>query len=143
VKTLDRIYHPWDKWECHRAGMHQSTPLKGMDKEECEELYRGFLADTLLFSQILRKVTTEWLYSCEHNLTNITLNRIAWLGQASVCYHIGVPSCFRGGFNKLSDVQQASANLTAVCSLNEWLRSNDYEQVTPETVLPNTKARRF
>lgn len=122
VNTSDenRIFHTFDKWECHKAGFYASTK-EGMTKKECEEFYAAFLSDSERFRSALDGVTTEWVNSCEHYLTNSAMNRIAWLGQAAVCYESGIPSCFCGGFNLLSEEQQLKANNDALDYLNLWL----------------------
>lgn len=99
VNTSDenRIFHTYDKWECYRAGFYATT-MDGMTKAQCEESYRVFLSDIPRFSRALEGVITEWEHSCEHYLTNAAMNRIAWLGQASACLDMGIPSTFRSGF---------------------------------------------
>ena len=132
VNTSDpkRIFHTWDKWECHRAGFYSNNPPEGMTKTQCEEEYRKFLADIPRFSDALEHVIKEWKHSCEHYLTNSAMNRIAWLGQASMCYATGIPAAFRSGFFLLSEKEQESANEAALLYLNKWLVANDREPVT-------------
>jgi len=36
-------------------------------------------------------VIKKWKFATEHNLTNKSINRIAWLGQAACCFRIGAP----------------------------------------------------
>lgn len=131
VNTSDpmRIFHTYDKWECHKAGFYASKK-DGFSKQQCEEFYAEFLSDLERFESALGKVITEWKNSCEHYLTNNSLNRIAWLGQASVCYESGIPSVFCGGFNLLSESQQLKANEMALKYLNKWLVTNGHEEAT-------------
>jgi len=124
-----RIFHTFDKWECYKAGFYESTK-DGMTHEECECAYADVLSNIELFNSILEKVTTEWKYSCEHYLTNRYMNRIAWLGQASVCYHTGVPSRYSPAWFRLTKEQQESANVVAHKWLNIWLEKNSIEQTT-------------
>jgi ParB-like chromosome segregation protein Spo0J len=130
----NRIFHTYDKWECHKAGLYATTK-EGMKGSECEEAYRDFLSDTQRFSEALEHVITEWKHSCEHYLTNSAMNRIAWLGQAAMCYATGVPAVFRGGFYLLSEEQQKVANETALIYLNKWLLANGREQVNMDQAL--------
>jgi hypothetical protein len=58
------------------------------------------------------------------------MNRIAWLGQAAMCYATGIPSKYRGGFNLLTERQQQKANEIALIYLNKWLKNNDRDEVT-------------
>lgn len=133
VNTSDegRIFHTHEKWECYKAGFYDTTK-DGMTKKQCEEAYRDFLADIELFADTLEHVISEWRHSCEHYLTNVAMNRIAWLGQAAACYALGIPSVFRGGFWLLSAEQQDAANATALTYLNKWLTANGREEITME-----------
>lgn len=123
-----RIFHTYDKWECHKAGFYKQS-VDGMTADDCRAAYRDFLADTERFRSAATAVTREWTYSCEHYLTNFAMNRIAWIGQAAMCYATGVPSKFCGGFNMLSEEQQQAANEVALDVLNDWLMSTGREPV--------------
>src|SRR5262249_48826102 len=92
-----------------------------MTAAEAVRAYGVFLADTPAFEAALVRVLAEWPNSCEHYLSNENMNRIAWLGQASACIALGLPSAFRSGFNTLSDEEKRLANETALAALNRWL----------------------
>lgn len=124
-----RIFHTHDKWECAKAGFYASVKA-GMSAEECEKAYASFLSDSKKFRKALKGVTSEWKNSCEHYLTNKAMNRIAWLGQASMCYATGIPSKFCSGFNLLSQRQQEEANEVALEALNNWLKKYNMEELT-------------
>jgi ParB-like chromosome segregation protein Spo0J len=142
VNTSDenRTFHTWDKWECYKAGFYNTTPPKGMGKEQCREAYRDFLGDLDRFQVGLKGVTDEWQNSCEHYLTNVAMNRIAWLGQAAMCYATGIPAEFRGGFSLLSDEQQSAANELALKYLNIWLERNGLDAVTMDEAQPSRQS---
>lgn len=127
----NRIFHTYDKWECHKAGFYKSKK-EGWTNEQCENEYIRILTDELLFRSALEKVTSEWVNSCEHYLTNKAMNRIAWLGQASVCYVSGVPSTYSGAWFKLTKEQQDKANEIALEFLNNWLSNNGRELLNIE-----------
>jgi hypothetical protein len=63
------------------------------------------------------------------------MNRIAWLGQAAVCYATGVPATFAGGFYLLNGEQQDKANNIALEYLNEWLIKNGLKQISLEDAI--------
>jgi ParB-like chromosome segregation protein Spo0J len=131
VNTSDpnRIFHTYDKWECHKAGFFD-TCKEGMTAEECEFEYARFLSNTDEFKNALENVITKWKHSCEHYLTNKAMNRIAWLGQAALCYAKGIPSKYRSGWSLLSENQQDEANHIAYKYLNKWLKNNNYDEIT-------------
>ena len=85
--------------------------------------------------KILSKIIAEWKYSCEHYLTNKAMNRIAWLGQAALCYSKGISAEFRGGFNLLTKTEQDTANEIALEYLNKWLSNNGYAAVNMEDAI--------
>lgn len=130
----DRIFHTFDKWECHKAGFYASKK-DGMTAEECEKAYADFLSDDVRFKEALDGVLAEWINSCEHYLTNRAMNRIAWLGQAAMCYATGVPSKFCSGFNLLTTEQQDKANSIALDALNYWMKKYGREELTIEEAL--------
>lgn len=125
----NRIFHTYDKWECFKAGFYESTHPT-MNHDECEAEFVRILSDSSLFDSILEKVTTEWKYSCEHYLTNKSMNRIAWLGQASVCYASGVPSRYSSAWFTIDEEKRNEANQVAFKWLNKWLKDNNLEDVT-------------
>lgn len=136
---MNRIYHTWDKWECYPAGFYESSK-KGMTKSECEEKYRDLLSDEKMFGDVLSAIIKEWKNSCEHYLSNPNMNRIAWLGQAALAYKYGIPACYRGGYNKLTDGEKVIADNIALKYLNKWLVAQGEEPLTQEEVKSKTKA---
>lgn len=138
VNTNDetRIFHTYESWECHKAGFYATTK-DGMNRQQCEEEYRKLLTDEDAFATALHGVILEWKHSCEHYLTNVAMNRIAWLGQASLCYAKGIPSCFRGGFSLLTEAQQEAANNLALVYLNRWLTANGRPEMTLAEAMSN------
>lgn len=137
-----RIFHSWDKWECYKAGFYAERP-EGITQDEGEELYRKFLADTDSFESSLKHIIEHWTYSCEHYLTNDRMNRIAWLGQASVAHAMGIPSCCRGGYHRLSDEQKKAADELALKYLNLWLSAHGKDPVSMEQAGGRTEAELY
>ena len=142
VKIEDgRILHTWDQWECYRAGFYETT--HALSKEQCEATYRDLLRDIPSFETALSRVISEWPNSCEHYLTNDRMNRIAWLGQASLCIAKGIPACFRNGFNLLTASEQTAANEAALKGLNRWLTSQGRVALTMDQVTSKTEANLY
>jgi hypothetical protein len=135
---VKRIYHTWDEWECYPAGFYEEHPPKPMKAREATWRYAIFLRDIPAFEAALERVLSEWKNSCEHYLSNVNMNRIAWLGQASACIALGLPSCFRAGFNLLTVEEQNQANATALKFLNRWLVEHGESEVTIETAKART-----
>lgn len=118
-----RIYHAWDKWEDHRHGFYGGMEYA---KDNTLQLYADMLRDLTKFEGALQVITTEWRYSCEHNLTNTTMNRIAYLGQAACALLYNVPSSVSmGGYNLLTSDEQKAADAMAEKYLNLWLERHE------------------
>lgn len=138
---MERVYHTWDKWECYPAGFYETKPpRKGMNIEECKALYAEFLRDTPRFAKALQYILAYWKNSCEHYLSNERMNRIAWLGQAAMCFETRVSKFFCGGYFQLSDDEQKQADLTALDALNQWLRGRGEAELTLEQAASKTQA---
>jgi ParB-like chromosome segregation protein Spo0J len=138
TKDENRIFHTHDKWVCFHAGLYATTK-PGMTREQCEEAYRDFLTDSNRFAEALEHIIAEWKHSCEHYLTNSAMNRIAYLGQAAMCYATGIPATFRSGFNLLTEEQQKQANQVALTYLNRWLEANGRNKVTMAEALSDNQ----
>lgn len=121
---LNRIYHPYWKWECYKAGFYASSCPGNIPKEHGILMYKSFLSNIPAFIKSLNRVISEWPNSCEQFFTNSNLNRIAWLGQASMCIETGIPSMCRSGFKLLSFEKQTLANRIAEITLINWIESN-------------------
>ncbi len=130
----DRIFHTFEKWECHKAGFYAGKK-DGMTAEQCEQAYCDFLSNDERFTEALQGVLDNWINSCEHYITNRAMNRIAWLGQAAMCYATGIPSKFCAGFNLLTPDQQDRANEVALVALNKWMLKYEREPITMDEAL--------
>lgn len=138
-----RIYHTWDKWECYRAGFYATKPPGKMTRDEAEERYRELLADIPEFRRVLARIVAEWTFSLEHYLTNDTMNRIAYMGQAALAYKFGIPSNCRGGYHRLTPEQQTAADLAALDAINEWMVGHGWDPYTLDTIKSRTEANLY
>lgn len=140
--SYDRIMHTFDKWECHKAGFFE-TKVKGMTKKEAEEEFADFIKSSHDFELALQGVITEWKHSCEHYLTNKASNRIAWIGQAAVCYGRRIPAKFRAGWFLLSEEEQHKANEIALKYINQWMEDNGRDLLTMEEASPSRQVELY
>lgn len=69
----------------------------------------------------MTRVCSEWVFSCEHNLTNSSMNKIAYIGQAACCLYAGVPSTITmEAWSLLDKSVQDKANEIAERVLKKW-----------------------
>jgi hypothetical protein len=86
---MERIYHRYELWECYKAGFFKN--ISGTQKDILSKKVLDLFNDNELTKDYMLKVINNWIYSSQHNLTNISLNRVAWLGQAACCVYAGIP----------------------------------------------------
>jgi len=86
---MDRIYHRYENWECFKNGFFKN--VSGAEKTNHVEKVKELFHDSKNTEVFMNKVLIEWPFSTEHNLSNNSLNRIAWLGQAACCLYAGIP----------------------------------------------------
>ena len=141
---MNRIYHTWDKWECYPAGFYENHPRDSLlTDDECRAQYSALLRDIPAFEAAMDRVLAEWPRSCEHYLTNENMNRLAWLGQASLCITRGIPAIYRGGFMALTHREQEAANLAALRYLNRWLIERGESELTLDDAKSKTEANLY
>lgn len=115
---MKSIWHPFHLWECYAAGMYNYS--EGPTLEDGKEMYRRFLSDAGLFEDAALRVVSDWPISCDHFLTKDAMNKIAWMGQASMCLHSGLSRKYRGGFHLLSASEKNKANAVAWMAIKQW-----------------------
>ena len=76
------------------------------------------------------KVIIEWRYSCEHNLTNDSLNQIAYIGQAACCLYYEIPNVITmEAWNMLTGEVQERSNKIAKQAIDKWNKQNKLIQL--------------
>ena len=125
---MKRIYHPYWLWEDYKAGFYENCSgelkkqliIKGIEMFNSEYLTR----------QNMFFVIENWKYSCEHNLTNESLNKIAYIGQSACCVYAKIPSTVTMEIWNLldKDVQERS-NKIAIEAINKWNENNKIIQL--------------
>lgn len=117
-----RVHHTWDKWEAFAAGFFDTAPSnRTLTEGQMKFMYADFLRDIPRFQKAMDGVFKDWPNSTEHNLSNPRMNRIAWLGQAAMCWDTGVPAAFCNGYSLMTKAEQQAADLAALAHLNKWL----------------------
>lgn len=117
--NIKRIYHHYEKWEDFKCGFYDN--VSGKNKDELIKKVIELFSNPELTETYMRKVINEWIYSCEHNLSNISLNRIAYLGQGACCLYAGIPSTITmEAWSKVNKSDRDKADEIAETILKEW-----------------------
>lgn len=125
---IKQIYHPYYLWEDYVNGMWKKA-IKEQEQELITKSYE-FMKNHKLFGKAMNNVINNWKYTCEHNLTDNSINHKAFLGQCAVCYELGSPEYItRICWSMLSDNEKDLANKEAKKNIKlfiEKLKNNKY-----------------
>jgi len=116
---MKQIYHKYELWEDY---------INGMWRKETKEYDRdmllpaiNFIGDHVKFGRAMIRVVNEWKISCEHNLSNLNVNRRAWIGQAACCLELGLPEYLvREAWKTLTYNQRSLADKRADIAIKTW-----------------------
>jgi hypothetical protein len=124
---MTRIFHPWDKWEDYKNNFYGG--VCEYDHDKSLSIYAALLKDIPRFEEALKIIISTWKYSCEHNLTNEAMNRIAYMGQAANALVNRAPSSVSmGGYNLLSKEEQIAADALAQKYINLWIETYEHSK---------------
>jgi len=96
------------------------------DRKRHLDLAIEFTGDHERYGLWMRKVIYQWPLTCEHNLTNKTINRKAWIGQAAAALAIQCPeNIVREAWGHLTEQQRVDANTQAEKAIAMWETMNE------------------
>lgn len=88
-----------------------------------------FTGNHKLYGKWMIEVVKNWKYSCEHNLSNTTQNRQAWIGHAACALAFQCPEdIVRQAWWLLTDKQRELANKEADKAIKYW-EKNIYAKI--------------
>lgn len=121
---MKRVYHNYTKWEDYHAGM-----WKQLSKTELElhlQTAIDFTGDHERYGAAMQRVIVEWPITCEHNLTDKSMNQRAFIGHAAVCLELGIPEYItRAAWHFLTKEQQDLANAQADRAIKDWINAQN------------------
>lgn len=117
--NIKRIYHPYWKWECYKNGMWRKE-TKEYELKNLDEIIK-FTSDHLLYGKAMLKAVDLWKYSCDNFLSNVSLNRKAYIGHAGCCIERLYPEYLvRMAWGELTESQRLLANKEAEKAIKIW-----------------------
>jgi len=121
---MKRVWHHYEKWEDFQNGMYNE------DKEGRQERVAKaieLLTNEDLCYEYMRRVTKEWRYATEQQLTNSRANPQSFLGQTACSLYAGVHEDeTREAWGRLNNEQRYVANSIADRVAKEW--KEEYEE---------------
>ena len=116
---MQKIWHPYWDWEDFKQGMWRR--LAKSEEKAAIALAVEFTGDADLYGSWMMCVVRDYPLACQHNLTDPSLNRQAWVGHAACCMAHGLPEYIvRKAWAMLSERQRIRANLKADEAVSEW-----------------------
>lgn len=108
-------------WEDWKAGMW------GASKDEESDLRKAveFTGDWARYGKAMREVVMAWPHTMRNSLTNLSINRRAFLGHCAVCYKLAIPEYItRMAWKMLTNEQRRRADMEAQNTIDEYTRKN-------------------
>ena len=108
---MKQVYHRYELWEDYQNGMYET---QWTNEGELVLKSKKLLSNPKEFCNIASEMIDNWKIAAENNLTNKSMNRRAWIGQAACCYNHGCPELLtRVAWKELTDEQRTDANIIA------------------------------
>jgi hypothetical protein len=124
---VKRVYHPFWLWE--DVGMWSQPSKAGRD--EFLSAAVEFTGNAERYGAAMLRVLDEFPIACEHNLTDMAMNRRAWIGHAAVFLVLCCPEWVtREAWGMLTDQQRIDAEAKADEAIKE------FELARANTALP-------
>lgn len=134
---MKKIWHHYEQWEEYHYGMWRRLPTD--HEEPYFRLAITFTGDAFLYGYYMNRVIDAWPMSCEQNLTDMSLNRRAWLGHAACCLAFRCPEYLvRQAWWELTEDQRREANRKADEAIALWESRHDTEIHMPGTGLSDS-----
>lgn len=116
-RLINKINHPYWLWEENKFNMWG----KVSDREVVLKKIIEFTGNHKLYGKYMLRVVQEWKYSCEHNLSDVSQNRQAWIGHAACALAFKCPEdIVRQAWHYLTDHQRELANKEADKAIQYW-----------------------
>lgn len=131
---MKQVYHSWEKWEDNRHGFYDSCSAeeRSVKLNKVVEMFNS----KELTDKFMQRIINEWKYACEHNLSNPSMNRVAWLGQSACCLYAQIPSTVTmEAWSLLTPEVQERSNAIAERKIKQWeAKQNSTTQLCIELI---------
>lgn len=119
---MKRIYYPYYEWEDYLNGMYDTQCELFDDKVNKAYL---ILKDSELFFNLAVEMTSSWVLSTAVNLSNVSCNRRAWIGQATCSFSDKCTELStRAAWAMLTEIEKYKANAKADIIIKSYEERN-------------------
>lgn len=139
MKIIDkdgRIFYHHDKWECWKNGLYYNAKANNENHIKKSVLVLSNQKLFFMWCNILKK---RWPVSFEVHISNKTINRQAWIGQAACCVsHTANQYQTISAWNELNQSEKDIANSIA----DFYIKNFEKENMNAENILGKRCTRR-
>jgi len=90
----------------------------------------SFTGNHFLYGAAMVKAVNNWYYSCEHFLSNLSINRKAYIGHCACCIEHSYPEYLvRKAWWMLSEQQRILADNEALKAISLWEQKKKSENI--------------
>lgn len=114
-RRLKQIFIPYWEWEDWINGMW----VRGNDEQLQPAI--DFTADWVVYGNAMGEVIQAWPRTMLNSMTNLSINRRAFLGHCAVTFKLGIPeSTTRKAWGLLTNEQRFNADEIAEKHIKHW-----------------------
>lgn len=116
---MERVYYHFKKWEDYKYGFYSNC--NGDERELKIQSVIELFTSKSLTECYMRKAIELWNISMDQNLSNKSINRVAYLGQAACCVYNNVPNLVTmEAWKRLTNEDRYRSDLIAIKLIKEW-----------------------
>ena len=124
---MKQVFYRYDLWEDYQNGMY-ANKNDGLEEIRIEQAVQLFKDKNLCYEK-MKYVAFNWKISAEVNFTNPSVNKQAWLVQATCCYYCGATDFETiKAWHLLTEEEKQVANNIADKVFYEWLDQYEKEK---------------
>lgn len=118
---IKRLYEPYWKWEDFNNGMWNKIEKK----DEPDMLYKAiqFTSNYIMYGEAMGEVIKAWPITMRNSLTNLSINRRAFLGHCACSFKFNCPEYItRQAWHIITEQQRIDADKIAESHIKKYER---------------------
>ena len=117
---MKQVYVQYQYWEDYKNGMWRK--LSKSEESEHFERVLAFTSDYIKYGNAMKEVVKKWPNTMLNSLTNVSINRRAFLGHCACSYELNCPEYLtRKAWKYLTNQQRVLADNVAQQTIDEWV----------------------
>ena len=122
---IKQVYIPYWEWEDFINGMWRKIPKE--QEPEMLKIAIEFTGSPIKYGNAMKQIIYEWPRTMLNTLTNLNVNRRAFLGHCACQFAINCPEYItRQAWHELTDMQRYLADKVAQQTIDKWC--SEYER---------------